>query len=155
VLKFQPSKNTCNRILASRSWGRQAKLSSSAEPIDLAAVAFGGFRHRQEAFDLLHGFQLRCEFEAQLAAGVGFAIERLGYGCRAAHLAQGENFNLKFAAFVFDFEHVADTNIAGGLGEVAVGLDAAHLAGFLGKRACFEEARGPQPFVDANRGVPG
>ena len=69
------------------------------------------------AFDLLHGFHLRGELEALFAAGFGFAEKGLGDGGGAAHLAQGEHFDFEFAAFVLDFEHVADADVAGGLGE--------------------------------------
>jgi len=70
----------------------------------------------------------------------------------AALLAEGEDLNVEFAAFVFDVEHVADVDLAGGLGGLVVGEDAVQVAGFDCLLASFEEARGPEPFVDACSG---
>ena len=70
----------------------------------------------------------------------------------AALLAEGEDFDVEFAAFVFDVEHVADADLAGGLGGLVVRGDAIELAGFGGLLAGLEEAGGPEPFVDAGAG---
>jgi hypothetical protein len=45
---------------------------------------------------------------------------------------------------------VAGANLAGWLGLMPVGEDAAQVAGLGGQSASFEEARRPEPFVDAN-----
>ena len=87
---------------------------------------------------------------AALPACVGFAVEGLRLGGGAAGVAQGEDFDLKRAAFSLDLEHVAHTHGAGRLGALAIGLNAAELAGAGGKVARFEEAGGPKPFVDTD-----
>jgi hypothetical protein len=69
---------------------------------------------------------------------------------RAAHLAQRENFNLKVAALVLHFQLVAHMNLARGLGLMPVGENAAQVASFRRQRPSLEEARRPQPFVNAN-----
>ena len=113
---------------------------------------FGGFGGGQVALDLLHGLDFCGEFEARLAAGFGFAEERLGYGCGASCFAQEDYFDFEFGGIVFDPEHVADAHVACRLGKVRVGLDTAHLAGLLREGAGLEEARGPEPLVDADGG---
>ena len=73
-------------------------------------------------------------------------------GGRASGFAEGEDFDLEEAALICDLQHVADADIASGLGGDAVGEDAADVAGFGGKGAGLEEARGPEPFIDADGG---
>ncbi len=123
-------------------------LCSAAEAYDAATVALGGAALGQGRVHL-HSFALGGGFGARFFAGLTLAIEGLRHNRGAAHLAQRENFNLKVAALVLDDEIVADTNLAGGFGFVAVGEDAAQVAGLGGQRAGFEEARRPKPFVDA------
>jgi len=89
----------------------------------------------------------------QLAFGPDhFLYIGLGDGGGAALLAEGEDLDVELAAFVFDVEHVADADLAGGLGGVDVRGDAVQLAGFGGLLAGLEEAGGPKPFVDAGSG---
>ena len=114
---------------------------------DAAAVAFGGTALGQGR-ELLHGLALGGCLGSRCNAGLALAIERLRHGCRTAHLAQRENLNLKLAALVFDDEVVAGMDLAGRLGLVSVGEDAAQVAGLGGQSAGFEEARRPEPFVD-------
>jgi hypothetical protein len=126
----------------------------AAEAVDEAPVAFvGAFAgsscgpgHGAEEFALLDGFA------AEFFALFGFAVEGLGDGGGSALLAEGEDFDVEFAAFVFDVERVADVDLAGGLGGVVVREDAVELAGFGGLLAGLEEAGGPEPFVDAGSG---
>ncbi len=101
---------------------------------------------------LPHGFALGGGLEAGLNAGLGFAIEGLGHGGGAAHLAQDQDFNLELAAFIADGEHVSEADFTGELGLDTVGVDAAEVAGFGCLGAGFEEAGGPEPFVDAYGG---
>jgi hypothetical protein len=70
-------------------------------------------------------------------------------------LAEGEDLDSELAAFVFDVQHVADANLAGWLGGLAVGEDALEFAGFRGLLARLEEAGSPEPFVDAGSGHAG
>ena len=67
-------------------------------------------------------------------------------------LAESEDFDVELAGFVFDVEHVADADFAGGFGGDVVRGDAVHVAGFGGLLAGFEEAGGPEPLVDARAG---
>jgi len=124
--------------------------------VDEAAVAFvgalggsGGPGDGAEEFAFFGGFA------AGLFAGFGFAVEGLCDGGGGSLLAEGEDFDVEFAAFVLDVEHVADADFAGGLGEDVVGEDAVEVAGFGGLFARLEEAGGPEPFVDASAGHAG
>jgi hypothetical protein len=133
-----------------RAIGLVKDLSRSlAELDDAAAVALVG-TGGGELLPLASSFAFGGDFEALLAAGVGFAIERLCDGRGATNVAEGENFDLKVAALVSDAQHVSDADVAGGLGgDLPVRLNAAEFAGTRGKGSRFEEARGPEPFVDA------
>jgi hypothetical protein len=126
----------------------------AAEAVDEAAVAFVGALagsgcgpgHGAEEFAFFG-----C-FAAGFFALFGFAIEGLRDGGGASLLAEGDDLDVKFAAFVFDVEHVANVDLAGGLGGVVVREDAVQVAGFGGLFAGLEEAGGPEPFVDAGSG---
>ena len=121
--------------------------------MDEAAVAFGGaFGGSGGPGDGAEEFALFGGFAAGLFAGFGFAVEGLCDGGGGSLLAEGEDFDVELAAFVFDVEHVADADLAGGLGGLIVGEDAVEVAGFGGLLAGFEEAGGPEPFVDAGAG---
>ena len=116
----------------------------AAEAVDEAAISFvgalggrGGPGDGAEELALLRGFA------PSFFAGFGFSVEGLGDGGGAALLAEGEDLDVKLAAFVFDVEHVADVDLAGGLGGVVVGGDAVQVAGFGGLLAGLEEAGGP------------
>ncbi len=76
-----------------------------------------------------HGLALLGEPEAQLAAGVGLPVERLGDGGGAAQLAEREHVDLEVAAVVLHTQSVAGVNLAGGLGGLAVGCDSAEFTG--------------------------
>ena len=99
---------------------------------------------------LLHGFALFSEFETRFAAGFSLAVERLRDGGGAAHLAEYQNFNLEQPAFIFNLQHVAGVDIACGLGAYAAGENAANVAGLAVQGAGLEEARGPEPLVNAD-----
>ena len=99
---------------------------------------------------LLHRFALGGFALPLFLAGFGFAVEGLRHCRRTAHFAQLQNLDVKLAAFVFDAQHVADADIARGLGFNFVGVDAAQVAGLGSEGARLEKARSPQPLVDAN-----
>jgi hypothetical protein len=84
-----------------------------------------------------------------LNALLGFTIESLRNGCGAADIAEIENFNLEFAAIVGDAEADSDVDFASGFSGLSVELNSAEFTGLGGERAGFEEARSPEPFVDA------
>ena len=135
-----------------RKWGIPFQnLSFAAELDDAAAVALGGAA-LGEGGELLHGLAFGGEVEAGCLALFGFAIEGLGDGSGAAHVAELEDFNVELAALVADDKVVAHMDLAGGLGLDAVGVNAAQLAGLLGQGAGPEEAGGPEPLVDAHGG---
>lgn len=117
--------------------------------MDEAAVALGRARGgcglKEEA-----GAALLGQAGAGFAAGFGFSIERLRDRGRAAHFAERENLDLVIASFSLNGKHVADADFAGGTQRLMARLDTAQLAGFGGEGAGFEEARGPQPFVEAH-----
>ena len=99
---------------------------------------------------MIKGLALLGEMEARLAAQVGFAVESLRYGGRAADDADGENLDFKNSALVFNAQLISGANFARGLGAQAVGLNAADVAGSRGQGARLKEARGPKPFVNAH-----
>jgi hypothetical protein len=98
----------------------------AAEAVDEATVAFGWAfggcgcipGHGAEEFSFFGGFV------AEFFALFGLAVERLCDGGRAALLAEGEHFDLEFAAFVFNVKYVADAHLAGRLGRLIVRSDA-------------------------------
>lgn len=120
-----------------------------AEAIEIAAVAFGGAAG-PEAFEAGSGFPLFGGEAAALDAGFGFAVEGLGDGGWATLLGEGEDFDFVFRGVGSDAERVAGLDGACGLGVDTVGLDAAEVTGASGEGAGFEEAGGPEPFVDAD-----
>ena len=123
---------------------RAAAELNDAAPIALARPVRGQGRK------LLHGFALCCNAQAGLAAGVSLAVEGLRHRCRTADVADGEHIDFKAAGVVFDLQAVAGMDIACGFGAQAIRIDPAHIASARGYGAGFEEARGPEPFVDAN-----
>src|SRR5579883_1918846 len=124
----------------------------AADLSDRAAVTLGGAAAR-ETFDARHQFSFFSGFASRLAALFGFAIERLRDGSRSSHFAEFENFNVKFAAVVLNAKHIAGLDVASGLGGLAVEIDPSEFAGARRDRACFEESRSPEPFVDAHASV--
>ena len=124
-------------------------LSVVAEAMDLAAVLFGGAAGggwlEEQA-----GFALFGDEGARGSAGFGFMVEGLGDGGGSADFAEGEDFDFEFSTFIFDGELVADTDFVSRARGLLVRLDAAEIAGLRCEGAGFEEARGPEPFVDAH-----
>ena len=137
-------------LWSSRWSGRE--LVVAAEAVDESAITLCGtfgwrcVSHRAQEFALF------CGLAARLFALFCFAVEGLCDGGRAALLAESEDFDVELAGFVFDVEHVADADFAGGFGGDVVRGDAVHVAGFGGLLAGFEEAGGPEPLVDARAG---
>ena len=133
-----------------RPWGIRASVSSpsTTKLNDAAAVALGRpvLGQRRE---LLHGLALFSQFEAGFTAGVCFAIVGLRNGGGAAQLTEFQNFNLEQATLIFNLQHVADVDLACGLGAQSVGEDAADVAGLAGESARLEEAGCPEPLVHA------
>ena len=105
-----------------------------------------------ERGELLHRLALRGQLQAGFLAGFRLAVEGLRNRRGASHFAQQQNLDLKLAAVVADRQHVACTHVAGGFGLDSVGVDAAQVTGLRSERSGLEEARGPQPFVDAHGG---
>ena len=128
-----------------------APSGSSAELEDSAAIAFGG-ADGGELYELAHGFALGGDFLAELAAGVGFAVESLSDGCGAAHVAEGKDFDFKVSAIVGHAQHIADADFPRSLGGLAVGSNPAEFTGAGGEGSRLEESGRPEPFVDAHGG---
>lgn len=120
--------------------------------MDEASVALGGAFGWGSEVDRAKELSLFGGLAARFFALFGFAVEGLGYRCRTALVAEGEDLDVELASFVFDVEHVADADLAGGLGGLIVRGDAVHVTGFGGLLAGFEEAGGPEPLVDAGAG---
>ena len=120
---------------------------AAAEADDFATIALGG-PAGGELLPFSGGFAFGGDLEAEFAAGVGFAVERLSDGCWAAEFAESENFDFEVATVVSYVQHVADANFAGGLSELAMRLNAAEITGAGGESAGLEETSGPKPLVD-------
>jgi hypothetical protein len=128
------------------------ELIVAAEAVDEAAVTLGGAFGWGSEVEWAKELSLFGGLATRFFALFGFAVEGLGDGGRAALLAEGEDLDVELAGFIFDVEHVADADFAGGLGGDVVRGDAVHVAGFGGLLAGFEEAGGPEPLVDARAG---
>src|ERR1035437_5601534 len=122
----------------------------SDEAVDQAAVSFagtaggrGGGVHRTQQAALLGS--LAAEFDA----GFGLAVEGLRDGGGSALLAQDKHLDFALAVLLLDAQHVTGADLARGLGALATGGDAAQFAGLGSLLARLEEARRPQPLVDA------
>jgi hypothetical protein len=125
-----------------------ARSTLLAEANDLAAVVFGGASWRED-LPLVLGFAFGGGLFAALNALLGFTIESLRNGGGTADVAEVENFDFEFAAIVGDSEAGSDVDFASGLGGLSVELNSAEFTRLGGERAGFEEARCPEPFVDA------
>lgn len=117
--------------------------------LDAAAVAFAGTAGGRGGASV-EGAAFGGGTLAGLAAGVRFAVQLLRYGCRAAHFAQLQNLNFEIAAVIGDPQHFAAMKLARRPGRLAGDSDAAEVAGAGGQSPGFEEARGPQPFVETH-----
>ena len=69
------------------------------------------------------------------------------YRGRTAHVTQKQDFYLEVSALIGDAQLVADSNIAGGLRHLPVGLDSSQLAGPFCQSPRLEKSRGPEPHV--------
>ena len=115
---------------------------STTEPIKFAAIAFRWFAFPRR-FVMRHRFSFFRQFQPQFPARLRLAIERLRDRCRAAKLAEKENFNLKHAAVVPYLQQVADSNLAGSLGLLSVGFNSAEFTCPCRERTGLEESGCP------------
>jgi hypothetical protein len=125
-----------------------ARSSASAELVESAAVALGGTGGGGGG-EVHHGLAFLGGLAASFTAGVGFLVERLRDGGGSAEVTEGEDVDFELAAFGTDLEAIAEVDVAAGFDWLMVALDAAEFAGAGGLGAGFEEARRPEPFVDA------
>ena len=128
-----------------------APLLIVAETVDLTPIAFR-WTSRRGGCEVQAGLAFFCKFAARFAARLGFAEKLLGDRGWPTHIAQTENLDFEVAPFSPDREQIADTNFARRTSGLMIRLHAAQLAGFCGKRACLEEARRPQPFIETRAG---
>lgn len=124
-------------------------MDFAAEAGSLLAVAFGGAAVGKDA-ELDFELALLGELETGGAAFGGLAVEGLRDGGGTAGGGEEEDFDVEVAGVGADVEKVAGADVAGGFGAMAVGFDAAEIAGVGGEGAGFEEAGGPEPFVEAD-----
>jgi hypothetical protein len=73
---------------------------------------------------------LFCDFLAEFAAGVGFAVEGLSYGGWATDFAEVEDFHLEVATVIGYLQHVADADFARRLRWSSVEEYPTEIAGF-------------------------
>ena len=82
-------------------------------------IALGGPPSRSGC-ELRQSFSFGSDLQTQFATDLSFAIERLRYRSRATNVAQQQNLHFEVAAFVGDLQHVANANLASGLGGLLV-----------------------------------
>src|SRR5712692_829143 len=99
-----------------------------------------------------HRFALFCQPLPQLAARRCLTVERLCNHCRAAHLTEDQDLNLKVAAVVLHLQQIADSDLTRSLGSLSVGLNPAEFTCPCSERARLEESGGPKPFVHSHPG---
>src|SRR5579864_748150 len=128
---------------------RRARSSSSPEPDDLPPVALG-WSAEWKRFELSDRPAFVGEFLAQLPARLGFAIESLRHGSRAARLSYKQDLNLKVPTLIGNFQHVPDANVARRLGGLSIRFDAAEVTCPFRKRTRLEKSRRPEPSVHAH-----
>lgn len=117
--------------------------------LDAAAVALAGATRGRGGAGV-EGAAFGGHTLAGCAAGVGFAVELLRHQCGAAHFAQFQNLDFEIAAAVGDAQPLAAMQFTRRFGGLAGEGDAAEVAGPGGQGAGFEEARSPQPFIEAH-----
>ncbi len=123
-------------------------MDPTAQLRELVAVAPVGLALREEALGLLL-LAFGGGLQARLTAGIGLSVEGLGDGGGSPRLAEREQIHMEYTGLTVDAEPVPEAQDAGGFCTLAVHLDAPDVAGVCGKRARLEEARRPQPFVEA------
>jgi hypothetical protein len=72
---------------------------------------------------LPHGFALGGGFLAKFAAGIGLAIQSLGDGGWAAHIAEQEHLDLEVSAVISNLQHVTDVNFTRCFRGLTIGLN--------------------------------
>ena len=95
-----------------------------------------------------HGFALFRGFAAGFAASFSFLVEGLRDGSGAANVAELKDLYLELPTFGFNLHHVAYMDLTRRFGRLLMDLDTSKIAGASRHGARFEEARGPEPFVD-------
>jgi hypothetical protein len=119
--------------------------------VNHAAVAFIGAAGGEAGFGEKEGAALGGDLGAEFAAFVRLMEQRLSDRRGAALIGQGENFELVFAGIGPYLDLVAHFEDARGFGRLSVAGDVSAVAGCGRQGAGLEEARGPEPFVDAKR----
>jgi hypothetical protein len=105
-------------------WAELEAVDVTAKLIDRPAIFFGwsAFRDRSK---LKHRFALLGGFLSQYSAFLGLAIERLCDCCGTPDLAEKEDLYVKDASLVCYAQHIADSDVARGLGSLFVRFDSA------------------------------
>src|SRR4051794_39324544 len=96
-----------------------------------------------------HGFPLLDASCSLLPAGIGFAIEGLGYRSRSTKIARNEHFYFEDAAIVYYLHHVSGLDFARGFNDVRVAFDSTEFTGSRGESSRLEEPRRPEPLIDS------
>src|SRR5688500_5108006 len=89
---------------------------------------------------------------AARAGSLALGVQGLGDAGRPARVAEAAHFDLEAFLAARDLQRIADADRARGLRALATDLDLAGFDGLLRQAARPEEARGPQPDIDADAG---
>ncbi len=123
---------------------------SVPELLEGATILLGGASRRR--FHGRRGLgELPVELLARLAGGGGFLVETLGFRSGAALVAGPTDLEYKLVGTAAKSHLIAGAHVLGGLGTLAVHVHLATIHGLRGECARLEEARGPEPFVYADR----
>ena len=125
-------------------------VAQATGAVHIAPIAFGGASIHQGA----GGFGGQAPLFGGLFAGCdalgGFAVEFLCYGRGPPLPAQGAHLNGARNRAVAQHHAIATAQIACGLGTQAIDLHAPLVNGISRQAAGLEEARAPEPFVQAH-----
>lgn len=87
---------------------------------------------------------------ARRYAGFRFSVEQGGFGCTAPLIGEGLHQNNFFVEILADAQGDTHADVFAGLDPLAIAMDFATVNRLLGQGACLKEARGPEPFIEAD-----
>lgn len=133
---------------------KRAFAGAAHEFLKVAALFFGGTSFGDGIGEVGH-FAFLGGLLAFFDGFLSFGVELFGFGGGAAFVGEGIDDDGPLDGTAADFDGLAGEDELAGFGASAVDVDLAAFDGLLGGPAGFEEAGGPQPFVEADFGEVG
>src|SRR6266567_2189351 len=131
--------------------GQRVESAATPELDDMAPVAFGRTPFRQY-FEFAHRLPLGGHLLPKGAALFCFAIERLRYRGRPAHLTEEQDLDLKIATLIGHAQPVSNSDFPGCLSNLPVREYPAQFTRSFRQWTRLEKSRGPQPDVHPHAG---